>query len=403
MSKKRLTSWERRRRRRIRITVLTSVFIVLTIAAVLLFKLSLPYETWNLSQFYNISYGGYNTEGTVELSLNEEELDKAIDKLKVDYQYSLIHLKACNNEDYEAFKSSIQASVSAPKHLSNGSTVVISYSYDKELADKINLDVIGNDTTETVSGLISATKLSKEDIFKDLSVTFSGISPNVTMTITNNSPIPFLQNMVFNPVEIKDCYSLGEEIAIRAYYSKEEALNQHYSIDIDSEGCIEYYTVTSDSAYLSDASKLAQSVVDEAIASGYEAFTNANEYGVRIFCEANLVPVYINKQATFEWAKESFRSAYLKCVRDEYAGLNGNHYNDLDIIYEATLTQANGVNCHCYAVVRFSDLIVNSDGSVTYDFSNPKIMSADYKIDSIHKTVATNYEGTHTVTKIRGN
>lgn len=403
MSKKRLTSWERRRRRRIRITVITTILIIFLVLGGLYFKLSLPYETLDLSHIYTITYGGYNTEGTVDISLNEEALNKIIDKAKADYRDNIIHLKRCTEKDYESFKESIKASVEAPNHLSNGSKVVISCSYNETLAEKININVIGAQTTETVSGLISATKLSKDDIFRDLSVTFSGISPNVTLNIVNNSSVPFLKNMVFNPVEIKDFYSSGEEVAIRAYYNKEEALKQHYSIDIDSEECIEYYTVTSDSAYLSESSKLPQTVIEKAIESGYDAFTDANEYGVRIFCEANLIPVYINKQATFEWAKKSFRSAYLKCVRDEYAGINGNHYNDLDIIYSATLTQANGVTCPCYAVVRFSDLIINSDGSITYDFSAPKIMSADYKIDSIHKTVATNYEGTHTVTKIMGN
>lgn len=401
MSAKRITSWERRRRRRIRVTIIVTLLLIIGAAVGVFFMLSLPYETWDLSQFYTVSFDGYNTEGTVRVELNEEALDAAIATLKADYKDAPIHLKKCSDSDYEALRNSIRANVVSDNHLSNGSSVIISYSYDDKIAEKVNLDITGKSQTITVSGLISAVKISKDEIFKNVNVSFSGISPNVTMTITNiNTTAPFIKDIVFNAVEPKEFYEAGETVTIRAFYNKDLALENHYAIDIESEECTMDYTVTSDSAYITDASELPQYVIEEAIASGLNAFTDANEYGVRIFCEAHLVPVYINKQATFEWVSPSFRSAYLKCARSEYAGKQGNHYNDLDIIYSAKITQANGVTCSCYAVVRFSDLVINSDGSITYDFSNPKIMSSDYQLDSIHKTVATTYEGTHTVTKI---
>lgn len=403
MSNKRITSWERRRRRRVKVTVFTSVLFFLVIAAGITFKLMLPYETWNLSEFYTVSFEGYNTEGSVSLVLDEAALDAAMATLRADYKDSLIHIHDCSDSDYDSFKQSINASVITQGHLMNGSKVLIAFSCDNELAHKLRVNITGTSLQTTVTGLVNAVKLSADDIFANLNVTFRGISPNVTMSLTNTSSDPFLSQIVFNPVEIKEHYSVGEAVTVRAFYNQDEALKYHYSIDEDSQNCLREYTVTSDSAYISDPSELPASVVEEAVSAGLSAFNDANEYGVRIFCEANLVPVYINKQATFEWVKPSFRSAYLKCVRSEYAGSLGHHYNDLDIIYSVSITQANGVTCPCYAVVRFSDIIVNSDGSITYDFSAPKIMSSDYDIDSIHKTVATSFESTHTVTKIKSN
>lgn len=401
MSAKRITSWERRRRRRIRVTIIVTLLLIIGAAVGVFFMLSLPYETWDLSQFYTVSFDGYNTEGTVRVELNEEALDAAIATLKADYKDAPIHLKKCSDEDYEILKNSIHANAVPLEHLSNGSDVIIAYSYDDKSASKVNLNVTGKSQTITVSGLISAVKIGKEEIFKNAEVIFSGISPNVTMTVVNkNTTAPFIKDIVFNAVEPKEFYKTGDIVTIRAFFNKDMALENHYAINESSEECTMDYTVTSDSSYISDASQLPKYVLDEAVSSGLNAFSNANEYGVRIFCEANLVPVYINKQATFEWEKESFKSAYLKCVRSEYAGKLGYHYNDLDIIYSAILTQANGVTCPCYAVVRFSDIIINSDGSLTYDFSNPKIMSSDYRIDNIHKTVATEYESTYTVTKL---
>lgn len=402
MTAKRITSWERRRRRRVRITVLVSVGILLLAAAALLFMLTLPYETWDLSEFYNITYSGFNTEGKIITDRNNTLLDEATETLKNDYKDSPFHLKTCSDQDFDTFKNSIDINISATEHLSNGSRVKITYIWDKDLADKLKVNIINENTEITVSGLDNAIRLSKDDLFRDIDISFMGISPDVSMVITNNSSNPFLQSIVYNPLDPRERYANGDIVTIRAFYSTAEATKQHYIVDTPSEECLLTVTVSSKSAYISDESQLPESVLDEAIASGLGAFVDANEYGVRIFCEAHLVPVYINKQATFEWVKPSFRSAYLKCVRDEYAGENGYHYNDLDIIYSVAITQANGVSCPCYAVVRFSDLIINEDGSIDYDFSNPVIMSSDYKLDSVHKTVATSFEGTHTVTKISG-
>lgn len=401
MKTKRLTSWERRRRRRIAITVSVSLILILIVASFLVITLARPYETWDLSQFYNISYSGFNTEGKVTLTLDEDKLSQEIDKLRNDYSDSLFHYKACTDSDYEALKQSISATALCKENLSNGDTFSVSYSIDKELAEKLKLDVICDTRMITVSGLENAVWLTKDDLFKDLYVGFSGISPAISLNIRNQSPDPFIQNIVFNPLDAKEYYAEGDEITIRAFYSSIEADKQHYRVDTPSEECLKTFTVSSDSAYISSEAQLPDYVVDEAIQAGLSAFTDANEYGVRIFCEANLIPVYVNKQATFEWVSTSFKSAYLKCIKNEYAGRTEYHFNDLDIVYSAEITQANHVSCPCYAVVRFSNLIINNDGSIDYDFSNPKVISSDYKIDSIHKTVATSFEDTHTVIKIK--
>ena len=134
--------------------------------------------------------------------------------------------------------------------------------------------------------------------------------------------------------------------------------------------------------------------------AGKKAFVDANEYGVRIFCEANLVPVYINQQATFRYLDPRIVAAYFKAVNPDEAGKLGNDYNELDLIYEVPITQADGVTCNCEAVVRFSDFVIKRDGSIDYDFSNPSIMSASHNNSSIHKNVVTRYEDTYSIEKL---
>lgn len=400
MKKKRLTSWEKRQRRRIQIIIRVAFFLVICVAAAVVVKGFLPYETITLNEYFTVSYEGYNSKGSAVLTLNQTKLDEALEQVKEDYDAALFHTNECSDADYDNFEQSITASARNADNLSNGSRFSIVYQYDEKLAEKLKIRVSDKENEVTVAGLTTAAVLTKEDLFKDIEVKFTGISPNITMEIINNSTVPFIQNMVFNPAEFQEYYKAGDAVKIRAYFSDEECLKQHYAIDTPSEECVAEYTVEGTAAYVTQASALSQDIIKEAVAAGKKAFVNANEYGVRIFCEANLVPVYINKKATFEWLSPTLISAYFKSVKPEAAGQDGNHYNDLDLIYIAKITQADGVTCDAEAVVRFSNIIENTDGTYEYDFSAPKIISASYSNSSIVKNVIDKYESTHNIEKV---
>ena len=148
------------------------------------------------------------------------------------------------------------------------------------------------------------------------------------------------------------------------------------------------------------SSLLPPDLLKKAIEAGKSAFTDANEYGVRIFCEANLVPVYINKKATFTYGKVNYVSSYFKTVFPEKAGDLGLSYNDLDIIYDVRISQADGTACTAYGAVRFSDIIKNSDGTYTYDLSSPQLLSVSFYSARVKKNVVDSYANTHNVERI---
>ena len=395
-----MTSWERRSRRTKRITVWTVIFFVALLGAFLAYYLLKPYETWDLKQFYTVTFEGYDGAGSAVVTLDDAALHRAVETLRFDYQEQPFHLVSCSDADFEALEESVQAILNAKDQLRNGESVNISYTCDQSLAKKLRLKVEAQTQSVTVTGLPVVTMLTDEDVFAGVKIVSSGISPDITVSIVNNSNIPFLKDMTLQIDEPKESYANGDVLTLRAYYNEAEALNEHYALTTPSGECTKDYTVSSERSYITDPESLPAEVVDRAYQAGLGAFTDANEYGVRIFCEAGLVPVYVNKQATFEWVAPKFHSAYLKCPREEYRGEDGNHFNDLDIIYEVTLQQANKVACTCYAVVRFCDLIVNEDGSVDFDLSSPKVMSADYRLENIRKTVVNTYESTHSVTKL---
>ena len=395
-----LKAWERRRRRRIRIFWLILLLIAIAVAAVILIHAAMPYEQADLCELFTIEYGGYNTNGTAEAIMNDAAVDELLSKVKEDYDNAWIHYTNPDPEDYVKFRSSLVANLSATSGLSNGSAVSLTVAYDKKLADKLKIDVTSINDVYTVDSLVRATVLSVDQMFADVNVEFSGISPQLTATVSNNSTHPFLSTVLYEIVEPREYYSEGNEVKVVAIYDADAAFEKQYVVDAPDTGCAKIYTATSDAKYVSSYTDIPSSLVSEAVEAGKAAFVNANEYGVRIFCEGNLVPVYINKQATFEWGSARALSAYFKAVLPENAGKLGNNYNDLDVIYETSLTQADGKSCKCYCAVRFSNIVMNGDGSLSYDFSNPKIMSASYFSARVKKNVVDSYMGDYEIEKV---
>lgn len=392
-------SRRRRRARRLKAVFIVILMLILILGAAAVVRAVLPYEVIDLGDYFTIEYGGYNTKGTAKAVLDERAVDELMISIKEGHEKRLINLASTQPEDYVKFRSSLSANVTPSEGLSNGSNITLTCHYDEELAKKLKIDVETVTKEITVSSLIRATVISNEQLFQDVEVTFQGVSPKLTIGVVNHSEHPFIKNVIYDIIEPKDYYAQGDEVELIALFDENKAFEMQYVVD-ENASCTNSYIASGSASYVDNFADISQDIINEAIAAGTRAFVNANEYGVRIFCEGNLVPVYINKKATFEWLTPRALSAYFEVTLPSDAGKMGNTYNDLNIIYECHLTQANGVTCPAYCVVRFSDFIKNQDGSISYDFSNPKIMSASYYVDRVKKTVITFNASTHSIDKV---
>ena len=359
-----------------------------------------PGDALILSDYFEIKYDGYNGKGHVVITRKDDMLFDEVDVIRLEQKEALIKNKVVENDEYLRFAAGIEAMAEPMNNLKNGDTFVISYLYDEELAKRLRINVDDSEATYTVEGLSDAQPLSVDDLFKDIEVSFQGISPDLTMLITNKSTNPLIKSLVFNAVDYKEKYTEGETVKIKCYFNEGERLHDSFYIDAPADECVREYTAAGEASYVTSLDQIPSSVISEAFEVGKKAFVDANEYGVRIFCEANLVPVYINQQATFRYLNPRIIAAYFKAVNPEEAGKLGNDYNELDLIYEVPITQADGVTCNCEAVVRFSDFVLTKDGSVKYDFSAPSIISASHNNSSIHKNVVTRYEDTYSIEKL---
>ena len=362
--------------------------------------LSLPYESVDLSTLVKVEFEGFNEDGTALLSVDDEAVDALVSKVKADYDSAWFHTTQVEDSDYVKFRESLSFSTPNGTGLSNGGQISIIASCNEALAKKLKIDITSKSGTATVDGLMNVTKIPLDEVFADLDVSFTGVSPSLEMTITNNSKQPLVSKMTFEAVNPKEYYADGDVVIIQAAYTDEMCEETGFIVDRPSEECQRQYTVSSDQSYVASAADLPREIIQKAVSAGRGAFADANEYGVRIFCEANLVPVYINQKATFTYGAPNFVSAYFKTVFPEKAGQLGLSHNDLDIIYDVTISQADGKSCTAYAAVRFSDIVKNSDGSYSYDFSSPQILSESFYSARVKKNVVDSYANSYDIERV---
>ena len=402
--KKRLTSWQKRKRRRLKMLIKWLSVIAFSVICFLFAKSLFMYEHVDLSDYCTFEYGGYNHKGSVTVTVDSDMLSELIRTLKADYENKLIHVYQCSSEDYFNFYNSVTVEATVPDNLSNGSTFTYTVSYDKTLAKRLRLGVKSDTKVVTVSGLVTATVVKYDDLFKDLSVIFEGASPQATCVIENNSTNPYVKNMVFSIVDPKECYALGDVVKIRAYFSEEECLDKHFVVDRPSEECVREYTVENLPAYLQNASEIPQEIINKAVKAAAGAFTkdSALEFGLRVWSEADMMYSIDpkTKKYTFDWVSYGPLSAYFKVPDASIAGKNGISFNDIDVVYNFVMTQSDGQKCNGEAVVRFTNISKLADGTYSYDFSNPKIHSASHYDSRIKKNVIKNYENNYSIEKL---
>ena len=368
------------------VAVLILIFMAAGISAVFIMS-GREYATIRLKDYYYKTYSGYNGKGSIELRFDEGRFNEKIQEALANYEKSLIKDKEIGEEDYRRLVTTLAVKAPPEHSLKNGDTALIRYACDLDLASRLNIRIEGREEEIKVSGLREAREITVDELFRDVELHLEGNSPKISLAVVNNSEDEFIRDVVFNPVEFRDYYSVGDVVKVRAYFSEAECLKRMITVEKPSEECVREYTVEDTNEYLTKAADIPKEILKEACEAGKKAFSDANTWGVRVFIEAGLVPVYINKQATFSWLKPSVSKAYFRSVRESAAGKSGNHYNDLDIIYSCDMTQADGVTTSVRAVVRFSDLIKRPDGTVEYDFSDPEIVSASHIAANITKVV----------------
>lgn len=348
---------------------------VLIIVGVVLWYFS--YETISIEDYVSVKYIGYDGKGTAVVSLDSEG-------------------------PYEAFLKEVTLSTDVtPESLSNGDVFTISFEYEKDFAKENNLRISEDEMEATVEGLPESKPLTEDLVFKGLNIETKGISPEMHVLISNESTEPFFSGILYDiPGKTEeDWYRSGEEVVVRAYVSKESAMEYKYAI----EGLGVYettYTIPSGEEYVRNSADITDSIISELDEYAKTLFGEASEYGLRIFSEANLMPLWVGGKTTFKWKNPRLISAYFAALREENFGSREYHDNDIKFVYETTLTQADGISCIAEVVVQFTDL-TKKDGILDLKKDSGKITAASYRNSNIAALVRGSDDNVYIVEKLK--
>ncbi len=366
---------KKRRKRRIsrktELRIKISSFIIICLAGVGVGIWFFTSSTiYSLAAVTRISLVGYDSKGYVKAeiddsSLTEEEqaLKEVLDTVEIDF----------SKED----------------NLSNGEKVEILYSYDKALAEQLGVKISDAKTTFTVESLPQAEVITYEQLFADVEVQLEGTSPALTAQVVNNSEHPYIRTMEFSIRNPKELYQKGDVIVVDAVFDEQEAIDYRYKVDTGMNGYSKEYPIENIDSYLMDYEKITDEMLDTLIQAGTGCFTDANEYGLRIFSEADCMPIWINKKTTFEWKNPYVISAYFNMAKENAMATAGEYINDIKIVYGVTLMQADGVNCDAEIVVRFNGIMEKADGSIDLAIDSGSMISASHK-DKFIKNIVRN-------------
>lgn len=362
MARRRMTKQERTRQIYLRVCFVCALVAVL-FTVLYVFLNDASKTTIDLKDVTHITLTGFDGEGVLTANIDVDE-------------------------KYGAFYQTVSVDFSKSSGLTNGDEVTISFNYDKAVAKTYNLKVKANDMHYTVNGLVRATPVSQNDIFEGLDINFEGIAPLATASL-DISNTKFKDVVTYEIIDEKEYYDAGEIIKVRAVFDEADLEELTYKATVPSEECIKEFIVEDVDRYITDTDQITDEMMASLKKEALTLFTDANEYGMRIFCDAGLMPVYVNKKTTFVWSSPSYISSYLNVLKEDSYGKTGTHVNDIKLCFESVISQADGKACKAEVIVRFQDIIIRKDGSIDLKLDSGEIISADRR-DSHIKAIVRN-------------
>lgn len=344
------------------------------------------YENFLIGDYIDADFTGINGKGDCEIKLKSPPV-------------------------YDVFLKEVQLTHDAKQgQLKNGDVINIEFSYDPEAAKENYLRVKDSTASVTVEGLPEGKVLTEEEVFSAMSVKTEGISPEVTVKVSNTSEADFYKDIVYEidgadqtDEDCVQCFESGESVEIKAIVPVDTAMELNYDISPDGIYTTSY-TIPEGSSYLRDASKITSEIIEQYDTLSQEIIldSDASEYGLRIFSEANnLMPIWVNGKTTFKWENPRLISAYFTTVSEEKFGNREYHDNDVKLVYDATLMQADGVNCVAEVVVQFTDLLISPEGELDLALDSGRVTAASYRNSNIAKLVRSNDDDGYNAVKLR--
>ena len=225
---------------------------------------------YSVKDFADITVVGYTEHGTLSIKVK----DSAVNQIYADGKKD----KTAALRFAETFDFSYDGKDEEDSYFSNGDTVTINVTYDKNMANALGLNFIDSSFQYTIDGLEDKLESSP---FEGLNVKFSGVAPYGSVQLDKSNCIQYvIDNVTFHC----DNYDLsnGDKVVVYADFNAEIAERNGYVFTEDVKkytvvGLSKYVKTMSDVSYDETTAKM-RKMVETYISEGEDNYKSFNWY-----------------------------------------------------------------------------------------------------------------------------
>ncbi len=193
----------------------------------------------DMSKYIKIEYTGYNKHATAKATLITDKMDEDLGEDISSKLANRMNLTIVNNEN-----------------LSNEDELEVKIDINSSYLEEIGINLNSDTVKIKVEGLEEAEEI---DAFKDIKVDVTGMSPNISVSISNNSEDELLKTVQYKASKTSGIAN-GETITITATKWDEELFNEKAIVLKETKM---EYTVKGQAAYIFSLSEINDTVKSE--------------------------------------------------------------------------------------------------------------------------------------------
>ena len=288
----------------------------------------------DIEECTEVTTKGYDGNGKISIDIDEDALS-----------WELMDAEYISAEQEASFLDSIEVVASEDEGLSNGQEIKLAVKYNEKLAKKLKVKVKKTEWKYKVENLDEVEEI---DPFDYIEVSFKGIAPNGTASITTKDISSTYGCLSYQADTVKGL-SNGDEITIECTSDEKTYIDRGYKFTETSKK----YTVEGLQAYVAAPSDIDKKTME----------TLQTE-------AADIVSAYLEEQSTDRQVNNSGLNyeGSLVLMRKEFSGWSSN--NEVILIYTTTVSGGEDGDIDptvIYYPIRFENVVINEDGEIEYE------------------------------------
>ncbi len=159
---------------------------------------------------------------------------------------------------YFDFVSSVKVELDRTEQISNNEDLKVTVTYSEAEAKKVGITVDQTERSQHVTGLLAGTKV---DLFADLKLITTGVSPFISITYTNESENSYISSLEYDLSQTTNL-ALGDTVMVTCKADANSAAAQGYFFDNDKMT----FKITTADVYLKNKDEIPSEILDNLIA-----------------------------------------------------------------------------------------------------------------------------------------